>query len=252
VKSFDEVVFVDWNSKTPTLHKIKDHIFQTNKLQHIIVNPEQVQKITSNNPDVPHCCEVLARNIGLRRCTGDILVATNIDIICPPRHIIDQQDFNPNTFYTVPRINFVLDEILPYNNIKDILTHLLTHQQQYRREEIWHLEHQFGVATDNNYSLVCCCGDFQIASKNIWYTMKGFEESMLYRNYADTNVQIKAVKNGFRLKALPSLPVFHIQHPNRLGNWKQNSAAKYGYNFSQTENSDNWGCVDYQFEQEVI
>ena len=36
------------------------------------------------------CCETLARNIGIRRATGDYIVSTNIDVIAPRRDQLEQ------------------------------------------------------------------------------------------------------------------------------------------------------------------
>jgi hypothetical protein len=251
LKTFDEVIFVDWNSTVPTLESISDNIFKYKKLKHIIVTPEQVKQIIPSTDGVPNVCQSNARNIGIRRCTGDIIVSTNIDIICPPRSVIDQFNFEKDTFYTIPRRNFNINNILKFNKIKDIQDYLISNMQYFNQEIVWSREITSGLANDN-YSLINCCGDFQLAYKDIWYKIKGFEESMIYRNYDDTNVQIKAHKLGYNIKTIPELPVFHISHPDRLGKSKQNDWQTYGNNFTQTNNPDTWGFTNMNFKEELI
>lgn len=251
INSFDEIVFVDWNSNTPTLDVIRDNIFAKGKLKHIIVTPDQVKAITQNRPDMPNINQPLARNVGLRRCTGNILVSTNIDILCPHREVVDQFIFDPKTFYTIPRLNFELQHILQYKKINDIVNFLLQNKNRMRQEPIWDAEIKSGHINDN-YSLINCCGDFQIAHRDIWNDIKGFEESMLYRNYDDTNVQIKAAKAGYGLKTIPEFPVFHIAHPDRMGKSKANDWEIYGNKFEKTTNPDTWGYTAMTFKEEII
>ena len=42
--------------------------------------------------------------------------------------------------------------------------------------------------------------------------IKGFEEEMIFACFADTNVQKKAVLNGFSLQVLYNPPLFHMEH----------------------------------------
>jgi hypothetical protein len=251
INSVDEVVFVDWNSKVPTLNEIGNNIFHKGKLKHIVVTPEQVKQITGNRTDVPNVSQPLARNVGLRRCTGDILISTNIDIICPPRPVIDQFELDLNTFYTIPRRNFQLSQIMGFTKISDILNFLMQNKDVFPQEPIWNREISSGL-TNDNYSLINCCGDFQIACKDIWYKVRGFEEAMIYRNYDDTNVQIKAAKSGYNLKTIPEFPVFHMRHPDRMGTSKANDWEIFGNKFEYTKNPETWGYTTFDFKTEII
>jgi len=251
INSFDELVFVDWNSNTPTLDVIRNNIFAKGKLKHIVVTPDQVKTITQNRSNMPNINQPLARNVGLRRCTGDILVSTNIDILCPHRQIIDQFILDSKTFYTIPRRNFHLQDIMRFQKISDIIDFLLVNKDKMHQEPIWNREIASGL-TNDNYSLINCCGDFQIAHKDIWYTIKGFEESMYYRNYDDTNVQIKASKSGYMLKTIPEFPVFHVMHPDRMGTALANDWEIYGNKFEKTTNPDTWGYTEMKFREEII
>jgi len=43
------------------------------------------------------------------------------------------------------------------------------------------------VVKGDDYSLINCSGDNQIAHKDIWNTIRGFEEDLIYVLYSDTN-----------------------------------------------------------------
>ena len=108
VNTFDEVILVDWNSpdNKPQLWDIQDRIDFKGNLKHIVITPEIASTLTNNDPHAQVCCETLARNIGIRRATGDYIVSTNIDVIAPRRDQLEQtikNELNDNTFYTISR-----------------------------------------------------------------------------------------------------------------------------------------------------
>ena len=108
----------------------------------------------------------------------------------------------------------------------------------------------------NDVSLVDCCGDFQIAHKETWYTIRGFEESMIYRGGTDSNVQLKARHCNFKLHLLmPSdLEVIHIGHLayGDDGGGKLTVKRNAGYGPEQTTNASTWGFSNLQFIEEII
>ena len=113
------------------------------------------------------------------------------------------------------------------------------------------------VHEGDNFSIINCCGDFQIAHRNIWYEIRGFEESLIYPLYADTNIQKKAVMHGFELKALFDIPFFHVHHPINCGgfgtvNKKGNDIQMAIINAGKTENKDTWGFSDIDVEWGII
>ena len=108
VNTFDEVILVDWNSpdNKPQLWDIQDKIDLKGNLKHIVITPEIASMLTNNDPQAQVCCETLARNIGIRRATGDYIVSTNIDVIAPRRDQLEKtikNELNDDTFYTISR-----------------------------------------------------------------------------------------------------------------------------------------------------
>jgi len=95
----------------------------------------------------------------------------------------------------------------------------------------------------------------------VWESIRGFEEVLIYPLYADTNVQKKAVKHGFGLKAIYNPPMFHINHGSKGwgGGGIADGVNKVGndiyraiVNQNQTENLDTWGFSTVEIEYEVI
>ena len=66
------------------------------------------------------------------------------------------------------------------------------------------------VMNGDDYSIINCCGDYQLAPKHVWGSIRGFEEELIYPLFADTNVQKKSVMHGHGLKAIYNPP--HVSY----------------------------------------
>lgn len=258
INTYDEVIYVDWNSPTHSLlYDIQDNIKFKGNFKHIVITPEIAALLTNQDPHAQKCCEVLARNIGIRRAQGDWIVSTNIDIIHPRRSELQTliTTVDQNTFYTVSRrhtdwavIKKLQGENLLFDQWEPLRDHLCNTSEERHYEE--------KTVEGDDYSIINCCGDFQIAPKNVWHTIKGFEEDLIYSLYADTNVQKKAVMHGFGLKALYNPALFHIDHGRGGGgfldgiNKKTNDFYRAIIGQDRTLNSSTWGfgATDIEFE----
>ena len=265
--TFDEVTYIDWNSPEGSfLWEIEDHIPKTGKLKHFVIPPQIVSKLILD-PKAQQCNETLSRNIGIRRSDCDWVVSTNIDIIPPKREDLIKliETLDPNTFYTVSRREAPKEVVYKYGH----------ERWKELQEELYNTipERHFPakVTPSDNYSLINCCGDFQLAPKHVWDKMKGFEESMLYACFADTNVQKKATLNGFNLEVLYNPPLFHMEHgayytkedgtrvsdPEHKGEYTGDSKAyndawDYVEFFNETSNTNNWGLGNVEIEFETL
>ena len=260
IDTYDEVIYVDWNSETHSLlYDIKDNINFKGNFKHIVIPPSAALSLTGGDPNAQKCCEVLARNIGLRRATGDWLLATNIDLIHPKRPELDHilSTSGENTFFTISRRNTTWDQIkefhngeIPFNKWESLRDYLIeTSEERHRGEK---------VSDGDDYSLINCCGDFQIAPRHIWEDIRGFEEDLIYTLYADTNTQKKAVMHGYQLKALYNPAFFHIDHGpggggliSGINKVPNNRYRAIGYQ-QRTENLETWGFSDIDIEYEVF
>jgi hypothetical protein len=72
------------------------------------------------------------------------------------------------------------------------------------------------VTPNDKWSIINCCGDFQLAHRDLWNKIKGFEEKMTYACFQDTNVQKKATLEGGNLIAHFELLVVDLFKTNIL------------------------------------
>lgn len=265
--TFDEVNYIDWNSpKGSYLWEIENHLPKTGKIRHFIIPPSVVDQIIQT-PNAQQCNEGLSRNIGIRRSDCDWIVSTNLDIIPPKREDLEKliNNLDPNTFYTISRREAPKEIVYKHGheNWEDL------------RDELYKTipERHFPamVSPNDEFSLINCCGDFQLAHKNVWEKIRGFEEEMLFACFVDTNIQKKAVLNGFGLEALYNPPLFHMEHGayytkedgsrvsdlENKGAFKGDTKAyndvwKYVESFSKTTNSQDWGLGQIDIEYETI
>ena len=257
VETFDEVWFCDWNSPAengPLLWKLKDKIPQVGKIRHFVIDEQTAKILTNYNPNVSPFNGVISQNIMLRRCTADWVVCSTMDIVAPKKQHLD--DFiskaNKNTFYTVSRRDIEYGDLenIGFDNWRQFRNKLdVESQPRYYPAK---------VTPNDNYSLINCCGDFQLAHKNVWDKIKGYEEEMIYACFNDTNIQKKAVLNGYGLEAIYDLPLYHLSHRG-MGN-DGSSPSKQIYNnawdwvewFTESQNNNDWGLGVTVIEFEVF
>jgi FkbM family methyltransferase len=270
--TFDEVIYIDWNSPTNSfLYEVIDKIHHTGRLKHYIIPPEYANMMTMGDKDAQTCNASLAFNIGIRRTDAEWIVLSTTDIIPPTKEVLNEfiQKSNKNSFYTLSRRDI---------EYKDIIDNLdtLDEYRKYLDKSTTPRYFPAKVTPNDNYSIFNCCGDFQLASKNLWYKIRGYEEMMLYSCFVDTNVQKKAVLYGFDLIPVYDVPLYHMSHQNHLpqgGNTenlhkngeekspKYNDANYWVENFDKylehdnimySRNADTWGFSNIEIEFEII
>ena len=263
INTYDEVIYVDWNSPTHSLlWDIKDNLQLKGNLKHFVIPPDAAKVLTNYNEHAQLCCEVLARNIGIRRATGDYIVSTNIDIIHPKREDIESiiNNSDNNTMFTLSRREVTWDIIKEFHGGE------MKFQEWDKLRDYIYINSEERVQSEatvsgDNYSIINCCGDFQLAPKHIWNEIKGFEEELIYPLYADTNVQKKSVKHGFNLKAIFNPPMFHINHGSKGWggggfaegiNKKANDIHQAVTFQEQTKNPITWGFSNIEIEYETL
>jgi hypothetical protein len=257
LETFDEVHYLDWNSddnKGSVINQIKDKLISNNRLKHYVIPASIVSQIYNNIEGIGACISPLIYNILLRRCEADWIVCTTNDIIAPKRELLESflAKANPKTFYTLSRRDVEIEDVAKFGfdkwkEYRDILDQTTKERRLYAK-----------VTPNDNFSIINCCGDFQLASKHVWNTIKGYEENMYYACFSDTNIQKKAVLNGFNLEAIYDIPLYHMSHLG-MGN-DGSSPSKQKYNdpwkwveyFTKSENTENWGLNGVEIEYEII
>ena len=247
VENFDEVVIVDWKTRDrkTLLSNIIDQVPHVGKIKSIEVSNELLKE------KYPHyyqwnILEAVGRNVGIRRATGDWLASTNVDIVTTP---IDFSKLSLNEFYTSSRRdideNFHLG-ITDYQQLKNIL---------WENKDSYHDKPVVQNSTDI-WSLVVCCGDFQIGARDVWMKTKGFEESILYGCGIDSNVMKKASYHS-DIKILPYY-LFHLNHGKGGERFDGEVTPPMSnqhaiiQDFDQTTNGENWGLADEELIIETI
>ena len=247
IENHDEVIFVDWKTKNGegVISSIKYKLPHTKKLKCIQVS----NKFLSEK--YPHIAnytiiESIGRNIAIRRAENDYIVSTNIDIISTP---LDNSILNERIFYTVPRRDVDENFHLGFQSYEELYNTIWNNRDSYRQKDRIDKE-------EDKWSLINCCGDYQIGHKNVWNQMKGFEESILFGCGIDTNVMKKA--SWYSSIEVLDHYIFHLNHGKNGDRDEdelvppmsdQNSIIR---DFTETTNSDNWGMFNEDLPIELI
>ena len=263
LETFDEVIYIDWNSPTHSfLYEVLDMIPKTGRLKHFAIPPEYAKMLSNNDEKAQICNSVLSFNLGLRRTDAEWIVLSTTDIIPPTKEVLHKfiSQANKNSFYTFSRRD------IEYDNVIANLDNL----DEYRKTLDKTIEPRYfptKVTPNDEYSIFNCCGDFQLAPKNLWYKLRGYEEPMLYACFVDTNVQKKSVLYGFNLVPVYDVPLYHMSHKG-MGNDGASPSKQY-YNdawqwveyFDKYEehghimfsrNEDTWGYSNVEIEFEIF
>ena len=263
LETFDEVVYIDWNSPTHSfLYDVLDQIKHTGRLKHIVIPPEYAKLMTMNDDKAQVCNTVLAFNIGIRRTDAEWITLSTTDIIPPLKETLDNfiSTANKNSMYSFSRGDFEYNDV-----IAD-----LDNVTEYRKQLDKSTNPRFfpaKVTPNDNYSIFNCCGDFQLATKNLWYKIRGYEESMLYACFVDTNAQKKSVLYGFNLVPVYDIPLYHMSHKGMENDGSSPSKQVYNDAWDWVEtfdkylehehimfsrNADTWGFSNIEIEHELI
>jgi len=263
IDSFDEVFYIDWNSENGSmLYEIEDNLQLKGNLKHIVIPPSAASQLTNFDSHAQKCCEVLARNIGIRRATGDYIVSTNIDIIQPKREDIVKliEEKGEDSFTTVSRREVEWDYIKKFQGGDFNFSNWSAFRDDAYKTSVPRNKLESTTPGDE-YSIINCCGDFQLASKKVWNSIKGFEESLIYPLFTDSNVQKKAKVLGYTLTGQYHPPLFHINHGSAGWggggfadgiNKKKNDIRKAIHTITESENKDTWGFSDIDIEIETL
>ena len=247
IENHDEVIFVDWKTKNGegVISNIKHNLPQTGKLKYIQVPKEFLKEKYPEIADYS-MIESIGRNIGLRRASHDYIISTNIDIVTTP---LEDSILKEDVFYTVSRRDVDESFYLSFNDYNSLYKSLWDNRDGYRTKE------RLESKTDK-WSLINCCGDYQIGHKNIWNQMKGFEESILFGCGIDTNVMKKASLCS-NIQVLDHY-IFHLNHGKSGDRDEDESAPPMSdqnsiiQDFTNTSNPDDWGMYNKNLPIELI
>jgi hypothetical protein len=247
INRYDEVVYVDWNSEGESLLEgLKGLLSFRGNLKHIIVSNSDIHQIAPSL--IIPFVEVIGRNVGIRRASHDFILSSNIDIIAG----YPSCGLKNGIVYTAARRN-VPQELYMSNQDPIALGDTLMANFMGIPTAPDSVDANGNAIWDpgDNFSLVVCGGDYQMAHRDVWKGIKGFEESMIYRGYADSNLMRKG-QIYFRNEKI-YVPIFHLNHTsNSMAVPQMNNQQEYGHLFQETKNSNTWGFSSYDFKTEVL
>ena len=247
---FDEVVYVDWNSpgRVSLIDEIREDLSKTGRLNHVRVDSAFIDSLGLSS-EIQPCCEVLARNVGFRRTEAEWVVSTNIDVFPVS---FDESMLSRDTIYVVAKRN--VPELV------HLTSEFLDLNPQEKREFLHQNVETFkkwGEHHETEWPLIEGPGDYQVAHRDLWHDIRGFEESLIFRLHADTNVMFKAHHAGFKREIL-NVDIFHLDHKSGAEYSRKKSATRKNTwedavgGTGQTSNPDSWGFSDQVFFSEII
>jgi len=261
LEAVDEIIYVDWGSPGGKSLLSERGIPKSDKIKEIIYTEEQVAEIVP--PGGEKMGQVFPRNIGIRHATGDFITSTNIDILVPTRKEILGFLKDDRTMYVISRKDVLMGaaSILFRADPQIVNAILMWHCAERNKPEDFQPEEYFAENIKKQldsssepyrnyvkYAKIYNCGDFQVAHRKVWEGIRGFEEQMILHWGSDTNLQVKVVNAGYKLKVLTEPSAFHMSHPPRSSHravmgkeQKMNDMDKFMSKFKKTLNGDGWG-----------
>lgn len=247
--TFGEVIVVDFGSETPFYQPLKELIEPSTRYRNIRIITVPRSWVLEKTGNDQTMADTWARNIGLRRASGEYLLSSNIDIIPAPK---DKHSWDTclvsNKFWTSPK--YMIDQPwvasqkeqgFSWEEIQEQLLSNSTKGSYYRQP----------IHTADPWSKVSGCGDFQLGHRDVWYhpQVRGYEESMILRNYADSNLHKKVeVHANIPVEVAYDVHIFHQSHHQPTGAaW--NDPHPFLEGFCGTTNTEDWGFVYEQFEE---
>jgi len=248
-QSFEEIIYVDWKSNGKTLiEEVIENIVRRDKIKSYIVTEQDIE---NNNPEYINysIVEVIARNIGIRRSTNEWILVTNVDVLIEE---FELSEFNKHTLYTSARIDIPQEVHIKYNDSMELLNFIKENKNKFKMQPDAVIDGKSVWDSGDVWSLVVGCGDFQFAHKDVWYGIRGFEESFGGRCYADSNLMKKG-SLYFDIKKA-EVTLYHLNHgtnknslPNEI--LPMNDRLVCVNNFTETSNSENWGWGNYDLKK---
>ena len=214
-----EVVFVEWNP-VEGKEKISDWDFMQHDRVRIIEVPKGVSNLVLHGHKDFH--EMHAKNVGIRRSKGEMILGTNPDVLWIHREL-----FPPKTYKDFVTISWrwtVFPEILDYSeNIYTVV----------------------GFCFDSNNRIDHDCnsnGDFTLMHRDVWFSLQGYSTPKNLNLVAGLDMwQVARAERLGIPKRVMREPIFHIRHPGR--------PLESG--FGVTETSDDWGLPQHKFTEYV-
>jgi hypothetical protein len=244
---FDKIYVVDWKC-VDGRSLVEACDITSPKIKNIKITGELVSLNWPELKNIP-MVETIGRNIGIRYAIDDgvdWICSTNIDILM---NTFDENALSDDTLYTVRKYS-VPEHVHLQNNID--IDYLNEHRHEYEYAKLAVIDGKSVWDEGDLWSMVVGCGDFQLAHSSLWTKMKGFEDAMFGRAYADSNVMKKVVLCGRNVEVL-GISIFHLNHSSNAYRSSEetpipiNDRILWVNNFTTSQNEDSWGLIKYGY-----
>jgi hypothetical protein len=245
-----ELILVDWNPPAdhPPLSEVLTAPEVEGFVARVITVPHQIHAKLSASTSLDFF-QMIAKNVGLRRASGDAVLATNIDILLSDELFLDSTgELADRHLYRADRID------LPFNpavstdpeeirqsqpiriNEKTAIVPIGGGQGQHyvrggralARVALEHpvdfIQRFFRAASFDRYRRsfisvfvlpqlhVNACGDFTLMTRKSWCELGGYPEWEMFSWNLDSMLLYQAAAAGFEFIELAGHPAFHLEH----------------------------------------
>ena len=227
-----ELIYVEWN---PIKENESDCHWITEAYPNAkcFIVPNEIHKTLITTKNFP-LLEYFAKNVGIRKASGDWIILVNADVLIGPDFIQDK--VNSDTVYGTH-----------YNNIQ-------WNNKPIRKE---YLEDKKNILRffPANSKLESVVGNLIMTHKKNWLKMTGYDETLSdVRNGVDTNGLKQLLHQSLRTMAIGNH--YHLDHPESVsnganathGDQSRINEISAGSNIPY-KNPDNWGLNNYSFEE---
>ncbi len=233
-----ELVFVEWNpiSDKPLLSEKLVDTFDDVKC-YVIEEVEHNLMRTEN--EYMTFLEFFAKNVGIRRSTGDLIIATNADVFYSESVIDGIANIDTsvhNVFYRAERKD------IKFNRLKGLGDNFFN-QATFRTNPI------------GSKPYIDASGDFTMATKKTFENIDGYDENMNFvKIHKDSRILFSALEKGFDFSLLGD--IYHIDHEGSavgttgtLSNYRKTNGP-YSWFYIKNlpyANNEDWGMVGDNF-----
>lgn len=221
-----ELVLVEWNppdDTAPLLEQLRWPPSTTCAIR-VIQVPSGIHQRYRHAAQLP-LYQMLAKNVGIRRASGEFVLATNVDIIFsdPLMNYLAARSLRAGAFYRSDRYDIEndLNADWPLERLLDFCANhcIRINQKEGSRNCHTGQVHQVyspkTTADSLGYPLLHtnACGDFTLLARQDWQRLRGYLEWDLYSFHLDSLFLYQAYYAGCREVMLPDDCVhYHIEH----------------------------------------
>ncbi|HEY4492188.1 MAG TPA: hypothetical protein VI958_09310, partial [Acidobacteriota bacterium] len=195
-----ELVLVEWNppADKPRLAQAIHWPRAKSCAIRIIEVPAEVHYKLKYSSELP-LFQMIAKNVGIRRCKGEFALATNIDILFSDEimHFLASKRLKKNCMYRADRydvpmptgntmeeqLDFCRDHVVRISereNIRNLVTGLNhpIYSKLTIRARVKEWMQELGLAPVSSHTRLhtAACGDFTLLSRDRWFALRGYAE----------------------------------------------------------------------------